>query len=272
MPKIPSAIRPLPLNKTADLHTIDPSQKALFKKGKKGANSSLQSLCARLADLQRLIYAEHKHALLVVLQGMDTSGKNGTIRSVFHLADPVGVQVASFKKPSRAELDRDFLWRIHAETPQQGDIKIFDRSHYEDITAVRVHNLAPKSVWSKRYDHINAFERLLTDEGTTILKFYLHIDRDEQKRRLESRLEVPEKRWKFDASDILARTHWDDYMNAYNEALRRTNKPWARWYVVPANHKWLRNLIVASVVVKTLENLDMKYPQPMIPPDLMEFE
>jgi len=272
MSGISSAVPPLPLNKAVDLHKIDPSQKDLFKKGKKEANSSLQSLCDQLADLQRLIYAEHKHALLVVLQGMDTSGKNGTIRSVFHLADPVGVQVASFKKPNQAELDHDFLWRIHAETPQKGDIKIFDRSHYEDITAVKVHDLAPKSVWSKRYDHINAFERLLADEGTTILKFYLHLDRDEQKRRLESRLEVAEKRWKFDASDILARTHWDDYMDAHNEALRRTNKPWARWYVVPANHKWLRNLIVASVVVKTLKDLGMEYPQPTIPPELMEFD
>ena len=272
MPRISPTIRPLPLNKAVDLRKIDPSQKDLFKKGKKDANSSLQSLCAQLAELQRLIYAEHKHSLLIVLQGMDTSGKNGTIRSVFHLADPVGVHVASFKKPNTAELDHDFLWRIHAKAPQKGDIKIFDRSHYEDITAVRVHDLAPKSIWSKRYDHINAFEQLLTDEGTTILKFYLHIDRDEQKRRLESRLQEPEKRWKFDASDILARSHWDDYIDAYNESLKRTNKRWARWYVVPANHKWLRNLVVAGTVVKTLANLGMKYPQPEIPTEWTEFD
>jgi len=272
MPRNFPTVRPLPLNKPVLLGKTDPSQRDLFKKGKKEAHDVLQSQCARLADLQRLLYAEHKRALLIVLQGMDTSGKNGTIRSVFHLADPVGVVVASFKKPSTSELDHDFLWRIHAETPKKGNIKIFDRSHYEDITAVRVHDLAPKSVWAKRYDHINAFERLLADEGTTILKFFLHIDRDKQKERLESRMHIKEKRWKFDASDIHARSHWDDYMDAYNEALRRTNKPWARWYVVPANHKWLRNLIVADVVIKTLEKLDMKYPQPTIAAELMDFE
>jgi PPK2 family polyphosphate:nucleotide phosphotransferase len=272
MPTPPPTIRPLPLNKTVDLGNIDPSQKALFKKEKKDANHSLQDLCSQLADFQRLLYAEHKHALLIILQGMDTSGKNGTIRSVFHLSDPVGVHVASFTKPSTSELDHDFLWRIHAETPRKGDIKIFDRSHYEDITAVRVHDLAPESVWSKHYDHINAFERLLTDEGTTIIKFYLNIDRKEQKRRLESRMQIPEKRWKFDASDLHARSHWDDYMDAYNDALQRTNKSWARWYVIPSNHKWLRNLLVAGIVVRTMEKLGMEYPQPKISREMLEFE
>lgn len=265
-------IRPLPLKNRVHLQQIDSSGKDKCKLDKKDAKPAQEALCRELADLQRLIYAEHKRSLLVVLQGMDTSGKNGTIRNVFHLTDPVGVRVASYKKPSSLELDHDFLWRIHAEAPQKGDIGIFDRSHYEDITAVRVHDLAPKDVWRKRFGHINDFERLLTDEGTTIIKIFLHIDPNEQKRRLQSRLQEPDKLWKFDASDLHARSHWDDYMDAYNEALTLTNTRWARWHVVPANHKWLRNLMVTRLVVETLNGLGMSYPKPEIPPELTEFD
>jgi PPK2 family polyphosphate:nucleotide phosphotransferase len=269
--KIPK-VRPLPLNKPVDLHRIDPSGKDRCKLDKKESQPAMQELCRELADLQRLIYAEHKRSLLVVLQGMDTSGKNGTIRNVFHLTDPVGVHVASYKKPSELELDHDFLWRIHAEAPKKGDIGIFDRSHYEDITAVRVHQLAPEKTWRRRFKHINDFERLLTDEGTVIIKVFLHIDPNEQKRRLQSRLDEPNKLWKFDASDLHARQHWDDYMVAYNDALTRTNTRWARWHVVPANHKWLRNLMVARIVVDTLNGLGMGYPTPVIPDELTQFD
>ena len=272
MPKRVPCLKPLPLNKPVDLRKIDPSQKALLSPGKSDARAPLEALCRELADLQRLVYAEHKHSILLVLQGMDTSGKNGTIRNVFHLADPVGVQVASFKKPSPLELDHDFLCTIHHETPQKGEIRIFDRSHYEDITAVRVHKLAPPEIWGRRFDHINNFERLLTDEGTTIIKIFLHIDRDEQKKRIESRLKIPEKRWKFDPSDLHARSAWEEYMNAYNESLTRTNTKWARWHVIPANSKWLRNLLVARVIVDTLKGLKMKYPQPKISPELLKFD
>ncbi len=269
--KIPR-IHPLPLKKKVNLNQIDSSQKEICKYDKKDARPVMDGLCRELAGLQRLIYAEHRRALLVVLQGMDTSGKNGTIRNVFHLTDPVGVRVASYKKPSSLELDHDYLWRIHAVAPQKGDIRIFDRSHYEDITAVRVNKLAPKAIWSKRFGHINDFERLLHDEGTTIIKIFLHIDRDEQKRRLESRLKEPDKLWKFDASDLHARTHWDDYMEAYGDALTRTNTRWARWHVIPANHKWLRNILVARLVVDTMKGLGMSYPKPEIPPELTVFD
>ena len=272
MPKRVPCLEPIPLKKTVDLRKVDPSQKGLFDPGKGDARAALEGLCRELAELQRLVYAEHKNAILIVLQGMDTSGKNGTIRNVFHLADPVGVQVASFKKPSSLELDHDFLWRIHAETPKKGEIRIFDRSHYEDITAVRVNKLAPPEVWGRRFDHINDFERLLTDEGTTIIKLFLHIGRDEQKKRLESRLRIPEKRWKFDPSDLHARSEWEGYMDAYNESLTRTNTKWSRWHIIPANHKWLRNLLVARVIVDTLNGLGMKYPQPKIPAELMTFD
>lgn len=198
---------------------------------------------------------------------MDTSGKNGTIRNVFQSVSPQGVHIASFNKPSHLELDHDYLWRIHAQTPAKGEIVLFDRSHYEDITAVRVNKLMPKSIWSKRFDHINSFEKILSDEGTTIVKFFLHIDKEAQKERLLSRLKEPEKRWKFDPSDLIAREHWKDYMDAYEEILERTNTAYAPWYIIPSNHRWLRNLIVAHIIVKTLENLKMSYPEAAMPLD-----
>ncbi len=257
----------VPKDKKIDLHKWDSSQKELFPAGKEEAQAELNQLSLRIAELQKCLYAEHKHKVLFVLQGMDTSGKNGTIRNVFQAVSPQGVNIASFNKPSPLELDHDYLWRIHAQTPGKGEIVFFDRSHYEDVTAVRVNKLMPKSIWSKRFDHINAFEKLLSDEGTIIVKFFLHIDKETQKERLLSRLKEPEKRWKFDPSDLVARKLWKNYMEAYEEVLERTNTAYAPWYIIPSNHRWLRNLIVAHIIVKTLEDLKMSYPEAAMPMD-----
>lgn len=229
---------------------------------KKSAQEVLDQNLARLRELQDVLYAEHKHALLIILQGVDASGKDGTIRHVMRGINPQGVQVTSFKVPTAEELAHDFLWRIHQHTPARGMIALFNRSHYEDVLIVRVEELVPRSVWEARYEHINAFERLLTDSGVTILKFFLHISKDEQKKRFEERLRSPEKQWKFAVGDLKVREKWDDYMAAYEDALTRCNTPWAPWYIVPADKKWYRNLVVSSVLVETLERLDMRYPSP----------
>jgi PPK2 family polyphosphate:nucleotide phosphotransferase len=230
--------------------------------GKDEGKAELRSLNGRLEELQELLYAESKHKVLVVLQAMDTGGKDGTIRHVFEGVNPAGVKVAPFKKPTPVELAHDYLWRVHANTPGRGEITIFNRSHYEDVLVVRVHNLVPEAVWSERYDHINAFERQLADEGTTIRKFFLHISRNEQAERLQARLDDPSKHWKFSLGDLAERKLWDDYTAAYEAVLSRTSTPWAPWYVVPADRKWYRNLVVASVLVETLEGLGMSYPPP----------
>jgi PPK2 family polyphosphate:nucleotide phosphotransferase len=212
--------------------------------------------------LQEALWAEHKHKVLIVLQGMDTSGKDGTIRHVFEGVNPLGVRVASFKAPTPEELDHDFLWRVHPRVPGRGEMVVFNRSHYEDVLAVRVKRLAPPGVWRARYDQINDFERLLADTGTVILKFFLHIDKDEQKERLQARLDDPAKRWKFRRGDLDDRRLWPDYMAAYEEALSRTSQKHAPWYVVPANKKWYRNLVVATVLVEALEGLEIQIPEP----------
>jgi PPK2 family polyphosphate:nucleotide phosphotransferase len=219
-----------------------------------------------LERLQGLLYAEHKHKILIVLQGLDTAGKDGTIRSVFSGINPQGVHIASFKVPTAAELDHDFLWRIHSQVPGRGELVIFNRSHYEDVLVVRVHNLVPEAVWRQRYDEINNFEKMLAEEGTTILKFYLNISKDEQKQRLQDRLDDPKKNWKFNPGDLKERELWDQYINAYEDAINETSTKWAPWYVVPANHNWYRNLCVISTIVETLDGLNMKYPAPA--PDL----
>jgi len=226
----------------------------------------------RLEELQELLYAEHKHKVLIVLQAMDTGGKDGTIRHVFEGVNPQGVRVASFKKPTLEELDHDFLWRVHKQVPGKGEIVIFNRSHYEDVLVVRVHNLAPKEVWSKRYDHINGFERMLVDEGTTILKFFLHIDLDEQKERLQARLDEPNKRWKFNPDDLEERKLWPKYVKAYEDAISKTSTSWAPWYIVPANRKWYRNLVVGTVVIEALEDLNMRHPEPQFDPADIKIE
>ncbi|MFA6956841.1 MAG: polyphosphate kinase 2 family protein [Thermoanaerobaculia bacterium] len=243
------------------LSSIDPDDTSLFEGGKKDGRKVLdEELNPRLEELQDLLYAEGKHRVLIVLQGMDTSGKDGVIRGVFNAVDPLGIRVASFKAPTAEELAHDYLWRIHKQVPASGEMVIFNRSHYEDVLVVRVHKLVPKGVWSKRYDQINEFERMLTESGTTIVKFFLHISRDEQKARLEERRDTAEKRWKFNLGDLEERKLWDDYQGAYNDALRKTSTDWAPWYVIPANAKWYRNVVIANVLIKTLESLDMKYP------------
>jgi PPK2 family polyphosphate:nucleotide phosphotransferase len=238
----------------------DPGDASAFGGGKDEGKEQLNALNGRLESLQELLYAEGKHKVLVVLQAMDTGGKDGTIRHVFEGVNPAGVTVASFKKPTPRELAHDYLWRVHARTPGNGRITIFNRSHYEDVLVVRVHDLVDHAVWSRRYDHINDFERLLADEGTTIRKFFLHISREEQAERLQARLDDPSKHWKFSLGDLAERERWSDYTAAYEEVLSRTSTPWAPWYVVPADRKWYRNLVVASILVETLESLEMSYP------------
>jgi PPK2 family polyphosphate:nucleotide phosphotransferase len=244
-----------------NLSKWDPNDTGDFKGGKKEGLAQLQKLNGKLEALQELLYAEYKHKVLVVLQAMDTAGKDGTIRHVFEGVNPSGVRVAGFKAPTPEELDHDYLWRIHQVVPAKGELVIFNRSHYEDVLVVRVHNIVPPEVWSKRFDQINEFERNLAENGTIILKFYLHIDLDEQKKRLQDRLDDPTKHWKFRLGDLAERKLWPDYMQAYEDVLGKTSTKYAPWYIVPANRKWFRDLVISSVLVDTLEGLKMKYPE-----------
>ena len=215
---------------------------------------------ARLEALQELLYAEGKRRVLVVLQAMDTGGKDSTIRHVFDGVNPQGVKVASFKKPTEEELAHDYLWRAHAVVPADGQITVFNRSHYEDVLVVRVHDLVPEERWRKRYGHIRDFERLLADEGTTIVKIFLHISPEEQAERLQERLDNPEKHWKFATGDLAERKRWKDYIAAFEDALSETSTDHAPWYVIPADRKWYRNLVIANILVDVLEGLDMQWP------------
>jgi PPK2 family polyphosphate:nucleotide phosphotransferase len=224
------------------------------------AKAETEKNIERLAELQEVLYAEGKHALLIILQAMDAAGKDGTIKQVMSGVNPQGCFVTSFKAPTPLELAHDFLWRVHPHAPPRGYIGIFNRSHYEDVLIVRVHNLVPEKVWRGRYDHINNFEKLLADHGVTILKFFLHISKDEQKERLEKRLEDKSKNWKFNPGDLKERDLWDEYMEAYEDAINKCNTPWAPWHVVPANKKWYRNLVISERIVEALENLELKYP------------
>lgn len=216
----------------------------------------------RLARLQQVLYAEGQRSLLIILQGMDTSGKDGTIKHVFSGVNPQGCSVVSFKAPSAEELAHDYLWRVHAHVPRRGMITIFNRSHYESVLVERVHTIVPKSVWSRRYRHINEFERMLGDEGTAVLKLFLHISKQEQKDRLESRLSDRDKNWKFDQNDLKERELWGDYQAAYEDALRLCSTEQAPWYVVPADHKWFRNWLVSDIIVRTLEKMKLRFPPP----------
>jgi PPK2 family polyphosphate:nucleotide phosphotransferase len=218
-------------------------------------------LLERLEKFQRALYAENRRALLVVVQGRDTAGKDGLVRRVFGPLDPQGCIMTAFKRPSELELSHDFLWRVHQQVPPKGAIGIFNRSHYEDVTAARVRKLVPETVWSRRFGQINDFERMLTDSGITILKFFLHISRKEQKERLEQRLKDPTKNWKFDPMDLQERTLWDDYTEAYRDVLARCSTEWAPWYLVPADKKAARDFLVAEVVLKTLEKMDPQFPR-----------
>jgi PPK2 family polyphosphate:nucleotide phosphotransferase len=225
------------------------------------ADRELEKHRPKLDRLQELLYAGKQHALLIVLQAMDAGGKDGTIRHVMSGVNPQSCHVASFKVPTELELAHDFLWRVHKVIPSKGDIGIFNRSHYEDVLIARVHKLVPKSVWWKRYGHINDFERLLADNDVKILKFFLHISKDEQKRRLEERLADPNKRWKVSPADFEERKLWDQYMTAYEVALSKCSAEWAPWYVIPANKKWFRNCAISQIIVEALESLDMRYPK-----------
>lgn len=258
--------------KKVHLDKIDPGDISAFDGDKGEAKNLLDKLNGQLDLLQERLYAGQQEALLIVFQGMDTSGKDGVIEHVFEGVNPQGVQVASFKVPTPQELAHDFLWRIHQRMPAKGEIVIFNRSHYEDVLVVRVHELVPERVWRKRYEEINNFERMLHDEGTTILKFYLHINQEEQRQRLLDRLEAPEKRWKFNPADLTERALWKDYMQAYEDALEQTSTDWAPWHIVPANHKWFRNLVVSSVLVNTLNKLNPQPPQPLKEKELEKYQ
>ena len=247
---------------TVDLTTWNPTEAATFDGGKKAGRKALLALNDELEALQELLYAEGKQKVLIVLQAMDTGGKDGTIRHVFEGVNPQGVDVASFKKPTPVEMAHDYLWRIHAATPSTGEIVIFNRSHYEDVLVVRVRNLVPQERWEARYEHINNFEKMLADEGTTILKFFLHISKDEQKARLQERLDRPEKNWKFAKGDLAERELWDDYQAAYEAVLQRTSTDWAPWHIIPADRKWYRNLVISQIVIDQLKALNMTYPRP----------
>ena len=246
------------------LSSRDPDDTHGYTKEK--AALELEKHQARMAELQELLYADKKHSLLIVLQGLDASGKDGTIRHVMSGVNPQGCHVTSFKAPTAEDLGHDFLWRVHKAVPIKGEIGVFNRSHYEDVLVVRVHQLVPKSIWSGRYRHINDFERLLTDNGMKILKFFLHISKDEQKKRLAERLADPHKMWKFTLADIEERSYWDDYMRAYEDALSECSTGFAPWCVIPADKKWFRNLAVSQLIVETLDSLDMKFPKPEFDP------
>jgi PPK2 family polyphosphate:nucleotide phosphotransferase len=248
-------------NEKVDLGRFDPDDTSLLPGGKAEASERLATFQARLADLQELLFAGHDRKVLVVLQGMDTSGKDGTIRHVMRGFNAQSTRVVSFRKPSEEELDHDFLWRVHRQVPGKGEVVVFNRSHYEDVLIVRVHDLVPKTIWSKRYDQINAFEQILYENGTLIFKFFLHISKDEQQKRLQARIDDPKKCWKFQHGDLEERKFWKDYMRAYEDALSRTSTEWAPWHVVPANQKWYRNYVVGSVILEALDKLHLKWPK-----------
>ncbi len=240
----------------------DPEDTSEFKGGKDEGAAKTAKINDKLEVLQELLFAEHKHKVLIVLQGMDTAGKDGVIRKVFDGVNPQGVRVASFKVPTAEELDRDYLWRVHKMVPGKGEMVIFNRSHYEDVLVVRVHKMVSEAVCKERYKQIVDFEKLLADSGTTILKFYLHINKDEQKERLQARLDDATKTWKFNPGDLKERALWGEYEKAYEDALEKTSTEKAPWYIVPANKKWYRDLVIAAVLVETLEKLEMKNPAP----------
>jgi len=255
--------------KNFDLPTIDPGRTHGHEKSRSGR--ILTSGLDRLASLQDRLWAEARHAVLVVFQGIDAAGKDGTIKHVVGAFNPQGCVVSSFKVPSPVELAHDYLWRVHQRVPAKGEIGVFNRSHYEDVLVVRVHELVPKAVWSTRYAQINAFEKTLASCGTTIVKFFLLISKDEQRQRFKARYDDPTKRWKFSLGDLDERKLWDDYMAAFEDMLTRTSTRWAPWYVIPADRNWFRNLAVAEILADVIEDLRPAYPEPRepLPPELV---
>jgi PPK2 family polyphosphate:nucleotide phosphotransferase len=243
-----------------DFGNYDSGEKALFQGEKDEFESQFDDLQYQLQQLQKVLYAQNKHRILVVMQAMDTGGKDGCIKHVFSRIDPQGIHVRSFKKPTEEELAHDFLWRVHARVPSTGQMVIFNRSHYEDIIAVRVKKIYPDEVWKRRQRHVVDFERMLAEEGTTIVKIFLHISKEEQKKRLESRLQNPAKHWKFNPDDLADRARWSEFMTAYEDVIGKTSTEHAPWYVVPADRKWYRNLCVARIMLDTLKRLNMEIP------------
>jgi PPK2 family polyphosphate:nucleotide phosphotransferase len=239
---------------------------------RKAAEERLLHNIERLAGLQYRLAAENKRALLIILQAMDAGGKDGTIRHVMSGLNPQGCRVTSFKVPAGEETAHDYLWRIHRAVPAWGEIGIFNRSHYEDVLVTRVHNLVPKSVWSRRYAEINAFEKMLADNGTTILKFFLHISRDEQKKRLEARINDPAKNWKIAPADFAERKYWKDYIEAYQDAISHSTTEWAPWFVIPSGRKWFRNLAVSEIIADTLEAMKPRLPKPSMDLSKVSFD
>jgi PPK2 family polyphosphate:nucleotide phosphotransferase len=249
--------------KKVKLGKWDPEDTLGWKKDHK-TKTSLAKTIETMDGLQYLLYAEHKRALLIVLQGLDAGGKDGTIRHVMSGVNPQGCRVTSFKQPTSEELAHDFLWRIHKAVPPVGDIGIFNRSHYEDVLIARVHNLVPKDVWSRRYDQINDFERTLEENNVRILKFFLHISKDEQKRRFQKRIDDKTRQWKISESDFAERKYWDDYTKAYEAALSNCSTSHAPWFIIPSNKKWFRNLAVSHIITETMEQMHMKFPRPTV--------
>jgi len=247
--------------KPIKLADVDPNQSEHYQSDEEVAEE-LEKLRLKLEELQSRLFAESKQSLLIVLQAMDTGGKDGTINHVFSGLNPQGCQVWPFKVPSEEEKAHDFLWRCHQKTPRHGMITIFNRSHYEDVLVVRVHGFVPEEVWKARYDQINQFERILSLNNTVVIKFYLHISKDEQKQRMVDRLNTPDKRWKFSSADLPERARWNDYMAAYEDAINNCSTDYAPWYVVPSNKKWYRNLVIARAITDTLEAMNPQYPQP----------
>ncbi len=250
-------IRPAP-GQVIDLADYDPDYHAGLDKDE--TKEATKKLRERLIDLQEVLFAQKKYALLVILQAMDADGKDSTIRKVFSGVNPQGFRISNFKAPTPEELAHDFLWRVHDHVPPKGYIGIFNRSHYEDVLIVRVNQLVPEEVWRGRYEHINNFEHLLADSGVAILKFFLHISKEEQKERFQERLDDPSKHWKFSIGDMPVRKKWDEYMQAYEAAITHCNTEYAPWHIVPANRKWFRNYVVMKAIVEALEALPLEYP------------
>jgi PPK2 family polyphosphate:nucleotide phosphotransferase len=257
-------------NSKLKLSRVDPD--ATHRISRAAANRQLEKNIARLAVLQYLLYAEGRRSLLIVLQGIDAAGKDGTIRRVMSGLNPQGVNVTPFKVPEGAEKRHDYLWRVHNAVPEWGQIGVFNRSHYEDVLIVRVHGIVPKSTWSKRYDQINDFERMLSENHVRIIKFMLYISKEEQAKRFAERIEDPTRNWKFSMDDIKEREYWDQYVEAYDDVLRKCSTDYAPWYVIPANNKWFRNLAVSQVILETLESMNMKYPKPTADLSTIRFE
>ena len=248
-------------DKPLHLSDFDPAETRLVRGGKDAAVKKSAAILERLTAQQELLYAGHQHKLLIVLQGMDTSGKDGAVTHVMGGFNPQGVRVVSYKRPSELELDHDYLWRIHSQVPGKSEIVIFNRSHYEDVLVVRVHNLIDEPECARRLAQINDFERMLTENGVTILKFFLHISSDEQKKRLQKRIDDPTRHWKFQHGDLAERKLWPQYQEAYETAIQKTSTKWAPWYVVPSDAKWYRNFVIGSVIADTLEGMKMTYPE-----------